>query len=86
MGEVLIFLQKILPREPWISDARIASDINPVNHPPVERLMRVIPQFAPNAEHIALLTTKYWRSGGVKLTVGFLTMLQRISAPAFWRT
>jgi hypothetical protein len=34
--------------------------------------MRVIPQFAPNAEHIAVLTTKYWHSGGVKLTVGFL--------------
>ena len=72
MSEVLVCLPKILPRERWISAARVASDINPVNHPPVERLMRVIPHFAPSAEHIAVLTTKYWHSGGVKLTVGFL--------------
>src|SRR5262249_53557878 len=72
MSDVLVCLPKILPRERWISAARIASDINPVNHAPVERLMQVIPQFAPSAEHIAVLTTKYWHSGGVKLTVGFL--------------
>jgi hypothetical protein len=72
MSEVLVCLPKILPRDRWVSAARVATDINPVNHPPIERLMRVIPQFAPSPEHIAVLTTKYWHSGGVKLTVGFL--------------
>jgi hypothetical protein len=50
----------------------MASEINPVNHAPVERLVRVMPGFAPKPEHIAVLTTKYWHSGGVNLTVGFL--------------
>jgi hypothetical protein len=50
----------------------MATEINPVNHPPVERLVRIVPGFAARPEHIAVLTTKYWHSGGVKLTVGFL--------------
>jgi hypothetical protein len=31
-----------------------------------------MPEFVPTPEHIALLTTKYWGSSGVNLTVGFL--------------
>jgi len=31
-----------------------------------------MPGFHPTAEHIAVVTTKYWKSGGVRLTVGFL--------------
>ncbi len=72
MSEPIVCRPKILPRESWVSAAAIATDINPVNHPPIERLSRVIPSFQPTAAHIAVLTTKYWHSGGVHLTVGFL--------------
>src|SRR5438874_1513221 len=72
MSEQIVCLPKILPRHQWVSAARIASEINPVNHPPVERLMRVMPGFRPEPDRIAVLTTKYWHTGGVKLTVGFL--------------
>src|SRR5512143_4154879 len=72
MSEPIVCLPKVLPRSQWVSAARIASSINPVNHPPVERLVRVMPGFQPAPDRIAVLTTKYWHSGGVKLTVGFL--------------
>jgi len=63
---------KNLPKEKWIEAARKATQINPVNHPPIERLVRALPKFVPTPAHIAVLTTKYWQSGGVRLTVGFL--------------
>ena len=43
-----------------------------MNHPPVERLVRAVPGFTPSPAAIAVLTTKYWQSGGVKLGVKFL--------------
>jgi len=63
---------KSLPRSLWVSAAAQAAEINPLNHAPVEHLTKVFPGFAPNAEHIAVVTTKYWRTNGVRLTVGFL--------------
>lgn len=72
MSDPIVCLPKMLPHNQWVSAARIASEINPVNHPPVERLMRVMPGFRPEPDRIAVLTTKYWHTGGVKLTVGFL--------------
>jgi hypothetical protein len=68
----LVCTPKALPRNLWISAAAKAVAINPVNHPPIENLMRVMPSFVPQPEHIAVLTTKYWHSHGVKLTVGFM--------------
>lgn len=68
----IVCLPKALPRERWEHAAKVATEINPVNHPPIERLMRVMPDFRPTAEHIAVLTTKYWHTGGVKLGVKFL--------------
>lgn len=70
--EPIVCTPKALPRENWIAAARTASDINPVNHPPVERLVRAMPGFAPTLERIAVLTTKYWHTKGVRLTVAFL--------------
>src|SRR5258708_3405416 len=78
---VLVCLPKMLPRPQWVDAARTAVDINPVNHPPIERLGLVQPGLNITAEHIAVLTTKYWRSGAVKLTVGFLD-----TAPSDLRT
>jgi hypothetical protein len=68
----LVCLPRILPKEKWQAAAKTAAEINPVNHPPIERLVRVVPGFKPNAAHIAVLTTKYWHTGGVKLGVKFL--------------
>jgi Astacin (Peptidase family M12A) len=72
MRQPLVCLPKILPRHQWIASARTATEINPLNHPPIERLVRVMPGFEPDPERIAVLTTKYWHTDGVKLTVGFL--------------
>jgi hypothetical protein len=63
---------KQLPQDRWIEAAAKARSINPVNHPPVERLVRVMRGFAPSLMHLAVLTTKYWKSGKVRLTVAFV--------------
>ena len=70
--EVIVCSPKMLPRKHWVSAARIAAQVNPVNHAPVERLALAMKGFAPKPEYIAVLTTKYWGSAGVRLTVGFL--------------
>ncbi|HEV3315692.1 MAG TPA: M12 family metallopeptidase [Candidatus Angelobacter sp.] len=72
MDNRLVCLPKSLPREHWVAAARNAVQINPLNHAPVERLSMVMPGFQPTAEHLAVVTTKYWHVGGVHLTIGFL--------------
>ncbi len=72
MSQLIVCTPKTLPRQAWVSAAAIATRINPVNHPPIERLTQVMRAFRPTVEHIAVLTTKYWHAGGVHLTVGFL--------------
>jgi hypothetical protein len=70
-GQV-VCLPRRLPSDQLLDAARNAAEINPVNHPPLERLARIDPDFQPTRERIAVLTTKYWGTGGVRLTVGFL--------------
>jgi hypothetical protein len=72
MKETLVCTPKRLPLDLMVPAARKAVEINPVNHPPLHRLTRVIPGFEPTAERIALVTTKYWGIGGVRLTVAFM--------------
>jgi hypothetical protein len=72
MATQIVCTPKQLPREMWISAAKMAVEINPVNHPPLHRLLSVMPSFAPRPERIAVVTTKYWHAKGIKLTVGFL--------------
>lgn len=72
MTKCIVCSPKPLPRELWIKAAESAIAINPVNRPPVHRLTRVMPGFAPTKAHLSVLTTKYWGAKGVKLTVGFL--------------
>jgi hypothetical protein len=72
MDTRLVCTPKRLPRDLWEKSAATAAAINPVNHPPVQRLMRVIPGFTPTKAALSVLTTKYWGTKGVKLTVGFL--------------
>lgn len=70
--EPMVCTPKGLPHDKWVAAARTASEINPVNHPPVERLMSAMPEFVPTPTRIAVLTTKYWHTKGVRLAVGFL--------------
>jgi len=63
---------KSLPRSQWIAASERAVKINPLNHAPVERLTKVMPEFTPTQERIAVVRTKYWATGGVQLTVGFM--------------
>ena len=55
-----------------IKAARTAVGVNPLNHAPLDRLTRLMPDFVATPERIAVITTKYWGVSGVKLTVGFL--------------
>jgi Astacin (Peptidase family M12A) len=70
--QILVCTPKRLPVELLVSAARTAVEINPLNHPPLYRLTRVLPDFKPTPERIAVITTKYWGVKGVSLTVGFM--------------
>jgi hypothetical protein len=68
----LVCTPKRLPVEKLVAAAKTATDVNPFNHAPVERLSRVMPGFIATPERIAVVTTKYWGLQGVHLTVGFM--------------
>jgi astacin (peptidase family M12A) len=63
---------KLLPEDQRIEAAYTASRINPANAPALATLSSVSPDVVIQPQHLALLTAKYWGSGGVRLTVGFL--------------
>lgn len=69
---VIVCTPRSLPRDKWVEAAEKATEINPTNHPPIDRLMQVLPEFRPTPDRIAVLTAKYWHTAGVRLTVGFL--------------
>jgi hypothetical protein len=81
MSPVIVCLPKALPKDKWVAAAKVATDINPANHPNVERMAGLMPGFEPDIVFISAITTKYWHTGGVRLTVGFLD-----SPPAQLRT
>lgn len=70
-SEPIVCQPRRLPQDKLVAAARTATEINPVNHPPLERLARIEPDFRPTRERLAVLTTKYWGPLGVHLTVGF---------------
>src|SRR5262249_43431971 len=72
MQPLLTCSPKQLPLEKVVDAAKTATSINPLNHPPLHRLGRVMRDFISTPERIAVLTTKYWGLQGVSLTVGFL--------------
>src|SRR6266849_926478 len=72
MKQRLVCTPKRLPLETMVAAAETAVKINPLNHTPLQRLTRVVPEFVATPERIAVLTTKYWGLQGVSLTVGFL--------------
>jgi hypothetical protein len=63
---------KLLPRELWIKAAAKAVEVNRINAPATQQLRQMAPGAVIPPEHIAALTTKYWKAGKVRLTVGFL--------------
>ena len=63
---------KVLPEELRLEAARRAVQINRVNAPAREMLALAAPGQVPEPAQIALLTSRYWGAGGVKLTVGFM--------------
>jgi len=65
---------KLLPKSKWIPAAQTAIKMNHYNAPAVHQLKHALPKSKNiiSPLHIAVMTTKYWGIGGVKLTVGFL--------------
>lgn len=61
---------KTLPEEQTVEAAERAAFINPANRPAAHALAAAGDLLPP--EHLALLTTKYWGTGGVHLSVSFL--------------
>jgi hypothetical protein len=70
--ERLACTPKSLPRSKWTQAAEHATNVNPANRAPAERLVRAMRGFTANPLRIAVLTKKYWGAAGVKLSVGFL--------------
>jgi Astacin (Peptidase family M12A) len=62
----------LLPQELWIDAASTATGINPANAPAQGIMRLAAPDVVIEPDHLALLTAKYWGSGGVRLTVGFM--------------
>ena len=62
---------KMLPQEQWVVAANHAILMNRTNAPALGQLTGGT-GVVLSAQHAALVTTKYWGSGGVHLTVGFL--------------
>lgn len=52
--------------------AAVAHQENPTNRPDHERLAQILPAGTPLTAFIAVMTTKYWRTNGVNLGVGFM--------------
>ena len=65
---------KTLPADQMLAAARTATDINPANAPPPALNEAQFPTLLglEPAQRIAVLTSKYWDSKGVDLTVGFM--------------
>ncbi len=70
--KVLVCLPKRLSKTQLIEAAQHAIRINPMNRPPVERMAALGKGFVATPQRVAVLTTAYWGTSGVKLTVGFL--------------
>ena len=63
---------KMLPPHKWVAAAARAIELNHFNAPALRHFQRAMPGVDMPKERLAVLTTKYWGIGGVKLTVGFL--------------
>lgn len=71
-SELIVCLPRMLPRAKWVEAAHRAATINPTNAPSSQMVGLAQRGMTLSPASIAVLTTKYWGAGGVKLTVGFL--------------
>jgi len=72
MTEIITCTPKRLPDDMTIQAADHAISVNPLNRPPVERALGLLPPETVNKNFLAILTAKRWKTNGVRLTVGFL--------------
>jgi Astacin (Peptidase family M12A). len=81
MKPVIVCSPKQLPRAQWVRASERAIAINPMNNAQVHRLSQLAGdgvlhgealRIVTGREALAVVTTRYWHSGGVHLTVGFL--------------
>lgn len=72
MAQIITCTPKPLPRELWVAAGNKAVEVNPLNHAPLERLAMTMPGFKPQPEYLAVVITKYWKTGSVTLTVSFM--------------
>ena len=63
---------KFLPHALLDDAAQRAIEENPTNRPDVGAIARILPESAPMKGFISVLTSKYWRTNGVRLTVDFM--------------
>lgn len=63
---------KVLPEEQWVEAASTAVRQNATNAPASQHLNLALPDDVIPVSRLAILTSKYWGTGGVRLTVGFL--------------
>ena len=70
--EVIACSPKHLENDLLRDAATVAQQENPYNTPNHEHVARILPAGAPMQEFIAVMTTKYWRTNGVRLGVGFM--------------
>lgn len=63
---------KLLPQTNWIHAADTAAKVNPLNRPAINQMRQAMPKGQISTARLAVLHTKYWGIGGVKLTVGFM--------------
>src|SRR6476660_3982968 len=93
MAELICCTPNHLPKNLWISAAQKATAINPLNRPQVQHWARIAPGFAPTPASISVLTTKFWHTNGVRLTVSFVDnpakdlrarILEHMNAWAYW--
>lgn len=71
MHDILGCSIRALPTEWQVAAAAHAVWANPANAPPLDKLALLLPE-GVHPERLALLTTRYWGSRGVRLTVGFM--------------
>lgn len=72
MSEPICCTPKRLPDDQTVAASAIAISHNPLNGARLRGLVRLMPEFVPTIERIAVVTEKYWGPAGVKLTVGFM--------------
>lgn len=73
MADCICCTPKFLKPELLLESARVARETNPLNHPQeLTRASGFEPAMAPTPERIAVLTSKWWKSGGKSFSVKFL--------------